>query len=59
MRIAQGAGANPREILVLLSEHKRFAAMVGRMGKMTSDLEDPNIVSHSIKLDLLVFIVET
>jgi len=45
IRVAQGAGANPREVLFLLSEHKRFASMVGKMGKMTADLEDPNIVS--------------
>ena len=45
LRVARGAGANPRELLHLLAEHKRFSKMVERMGKMTSDLEDPNIVS--------------
>ena len=45
LRISQGAGANPRELLFLLGEHKRFSKMVERMGKMTSNLEDPNLVS--------------
>lgn len=33
-RIAKGAGAHPREVQYLLEEHKRFAKMVGQMGKM-------------------------
>jgi signal recognition particle subunit SRP54 len=37
LRISQGAGANPRELLVLLGEHKRFSKMVERMGKMNID----------------------
>ena len=41
IRISQGAGANPRELMFLLGEHKRFSQMVGRMGKMTQGLEDP------------------
>lgn len=49
LRIAKGSGANPRELLFLLSEHKRFSQMVGRMGKMTQDLEDPNIMKRDPK----------
>lgn len=37
IRISQGAGTNPRELLFLLSEHKRFAKMIERMGKMNID----------------------
>lgn len=37
MRIAQGAGTNPKELIFLLGEHKRFAKMVERMGKMNLD----------------------
>ena len=37
MRIAKGSGTNPKEILFLLGEHKRFAKMVERMGKMNLD----------------------
>ena len=48
LRIAQGAGANPRELLFLLGEHKRFSTMVERMGKMTQGLEDPSMVSSSL-----------
>jgi len=48
LRIAQGAGANPRELLFLLGEHKRFSTMVERMGKMTQGLEDPSMVSNSL-----------
>lgn len=40
-RISIGAGTNPKELLFLLAEHKRFEKMVGRMGKMNLDgLED-------------------
>ena len=37
IRIARGAGANPKELLFLLAEHKRFSKMVERMGKMNLD----------------------
>lgn len=37
LRISQGAGTNPRELLFLLGEHKRFAKMIERMGKMNID----------------------
>jgi signal recognition particle subunit SRP54 len=37
MRISRGSGANPKELLFLLAEHKRFAKMVERMGKMNLD----------------------
>ena len=37
LRISQGAGTNPRELLFLLNEHKRFAKMIERMGKMNID----------------------
>ena len=46
LRISQGAGSNPRELLFLLGEHKRFSKMVERMGKMTQGMEDPNMVSR-------------
>ena len=49
LRIAQGAGANPRELLFLLGEHKRFSKMVERMGKMTQNLEDPNMMKRDPK----------
>ena len=52
LRIAQGAGANPRELLFLLGEHKRFSKMVERMGKMTQSMEDPNIVSLIVSFSL-------
>ena len=43
LRISQGAGANPSELLHLLAEHKRFSKMVERMGKLNMDgLEDPS-----------------
>ena len=56
LRIAQGAGAAPRELLFLLGEHKRFSKMVERMGKMNLDgLEDMQQVSTlSITTDFLV-----
>ena len=47
IRISQGAGSNPRELMFLLGEHKRFASMVGRMGKMTQGLEDPNMMKKN------------
>ena len=37
LRIAKGAGANPKELLFLLGEHKRFSKMVANMGKMNLD----------------------
>ena len=37
LRISQGAGQPPRELMFLLGEHKRFEKMVGRMGKMNLD----------------------
>ena len=37
VRIAKGSGTNPREIMFLLGEHKRFSKMVERMGKMNLD----------------------
>lgn len=37
LRISRGAGAQPTELLFLMSEHKRFAKMVERMGKMNLD----------------------
>ena len=37
VRIAKGSGTNPKEILFLLGEHKRFSKMVERMGKMNLD----------------------
>ena len=57
IRIAQGAGANPRELLFLLGEHKRFSKMVERMGKMNLDgLDNPEAVSkrtRTVGLQLL------
>lgn len=42
-RISVGAGTNPKELLFLMAEHKRFSKMVERMGKMNLDgLEDKN-----------------
>lgn len=37
LRITQGAGTHPRELLFLLSEHKKFSKMVEKMGKMNLD----------------------
>ena len=37
LRISKGAGTPPKELLFLLGEHKRFAKMVERMGKMNLD----------------------
>lgn len=33
-RVARGSGTSVREVTLLLEEHKRFAKMVGKMGKM-------------------------
>ena len=46
VRIAQGAGTTPKELLFLLAEHKRFSKMVERMGKMNLDgLDNMDAVS--------------
>ena len=46
LRICKGAGTQPKELLFLLGEHKRFAKMVERMGKMNLDgLDNPEAVS--------------
>lgn len=46
LRISQGAGLPPRELMFLLAEHKRFEKMVGRMGKMNLDgLDNMDAVS--------------
>lgn len=46
LRIAQGSGATPKEVVHLLAEHKRFQKMVERMGKMNMDgLENMDAVS--------------
>mmetsp|Transcript_13918 Transcript_13918/g.13911 ORF Transcript_13918/g.13911 Transcript_13918/m.13911 type:complete len:502 (+) Transcript_13918:12-1517(+) len=34
-RVARGSGTSVREVTLLLEEHKRFAKMVGKMGKMS------------------------
>jgi len=50
LRVARGAGTNPKELLFLLGEHKRFSKMVERMGKMNLDgLEDPNALKRNPK----------
>jgi signal recognition particle subunit SRP54 len=46
LRIARGAGTAPQELLVLLSEHKRFSKMIERMGKMNFDNLDSDQVSQ-------------
>lgn len=48
IRISQGAGLPPRELMFLLAEHKRFAKMVERMGKMNLDGLD-NVDAVSIR----------
>ena len=52
-RICQGSGVRLQELIALLGEHKRFAKMIERMGKMTQGLDDPNMVSISDWLWLL------
>jgi signal recognition particle subunit SRP54 len=48
LRVAKGAGANPKELLFLLGEHKRFSKMVERMGKMNLDgLEKPGAMGRN------------
>merc|ERR1712032_1669647 len=37
LRISKGAGTQPKELLFLLGEHKRFSKTVERMGKMNLD----------------------
>ena len=37
LRISKGAGTSPTELLFLMSEHKKFARMVERMGKLNLD----------------------
>jgi len=37
LRISQGSGTSPKELLFLLSQHKQFEKMVGRMGKLNMD----------------------
>ena len=47
LRISRGAGTAPKELLFLLGEHKRFAKMVERMGKMNLEgLDNPEMVSQ-------------
>ena len=43
LRISRGAGTNPRELLFLLGEHKKFAKMVEKMGKMNFDDNMDNV----------------
>ena len=43
LRIARGAGVHPRELLFLLSEHKKFAKMVGNLGKLNMDDNMDNV----------------
>ncbi len=43
LRISQGAGSQPRELLFLLGEHKKFAKMIERMGKMNIDDNMENV----------------
>ena len=43
LRISRGAGTNPRELLFLLGEHKKFAKMVEKMGKMNLDDNMDNV----------------
>jgi len=43
LRISRGAGTHPRELLFLLGEHKKFAKMVGKMGKMNLDDNMDNV----------------
>ena len=45
LRISQGAGAHPRELLFLLGEHKKFAKMVEKMGKLNLDDNMDNVSS--------------
>lgn len=53
IRIAQGAGATPKELIFLLAEHKRFSKMVERMGKMNLDgLENMDAVSFKVYISL-------
>jgi len=40
LRVSKGAGTQPKELLFLLGEHKRFSKMVERMGKMNLDSLD-------------------
>jgi len=47
LRIAKGAGANPKELLFLLGEHKRFSKMVANMGKMNLDGLDENAMKKN------------
>ena len=43
LRISRGAGTNPKELLFLLGEHKKFEKMVGKMGKMDLDGNMDNV----------------
>ena len=48
LRIVKGAGTPPKEVLFLLSEHKRFAKMVERMGKMNlGGLDDKDMMNRN------------
>lgn len=37
LRICQGSGTNPRDLMFLLGEHKKFSKMVEKMGKLNLD----------------------
>ena len=43
LRISRGAGTNPRELVFLLGEHKKFAKMVEKMGKLNMDDNMDNV----------------
>lgn len=46
LRISQGAGSHPRELMFLLGEHKKFSKMVEKMGKMNLDDNMDNVSSQ-------------
>lgn len=56
LRIARGAGANPKELIFLLGEHKKFATMVEKMGKMNIDDNMENVnFSQKLSNNTLLF----
>lgn len=50
LRIARGAGANPKELVFLLGEHKKFSKMVEKFGKMNMDDNMDNVSFQSLIL---------
>lgn len=54
LRISRGAGANPKELVFLLGEHKKFSKMVEKFGKMNMDDNMDNVSSANTLISAIV-----